>query len=236
MQNLSFSVGETLPSGISYCLPAVNVDFGQCGGSSTSDQREPYGGVKVDGPYHFVLTLVSTLPGGLVLHGNGALTGTVSTDDDAKTYSFTICVAEVGISPSQGNTDTVCRNTSIVITPPNETPSIIGTWTSSNGHVVDIEASGSGFVGIGETTYLSGPCTFSAGEDVFQINAQNSDGSYSGQDNGVTYTVGGDASTCIPTPFPTTWTVTGPVNGELQMTADFYTAGTSATYTRPASN
>ncbi len=177
VQNLSFTVGETLPAGISYCLPAVNVDFGQCGGSSTKDQVQPYGGVKVDGPYHFTLTLESTLPAGLLLHSNGALTGTVSSEDDAKTYPFTICVSEVGVAPSQGNTDTVCRATKVVITPATiEADPIVGTWTNtSNGHVVVIEASGSGFVGIDETTYLSGPCTFSAGEQVWQINAQGSD-------------------------------------------------------------
>ncbi len=129
VDNLTFHVGQTVPAGISYCLPAPNVDFGECGGSPTKDQLEPYGGVKVDGPYHFTLPLETTFPHGLLIHPNGALTGTVDSTDEARTYPFTICVSEVGVGASRGNTDTVCRNTRIVITPKAPVYPYDGIWT-----------------------------------------------------------------------------------------------------------
>ena len=113
---LTFRLGQKLPAGLSYCLPIPNVNFGTCGGTDVKKQQQPYGGVKISGPYHFTVT-DNYLPIGLVLHSNGALTGTVSDQNDARSFPFSICVSEVGIAPSPGNTDTVCQKTKIVLKP-----------------------------------------------------------------------------------------------------------------------
>lgn len=140
-------------------------------------------------------------------------------------------------APTPTTTSTTTTSTTSTTTTSTTTtipvPSIVGTWTAADGRQINIETSGSGFVGIEVAAYPSGPCTHPAGQQVWQINAQSSDGSYSGVDQGVTYTIGGDASTCVVTPYSTTWTITGPVGGELQLTADFYSIGETSTFTRP---
>jgi hypothetical protein len=112
-------------------------------------------------------------------------------------------------------------------------PSILGTWTATDGHQINVEASGSDFVGIEVAAYNppGEPCTHPAGQQVWQIDAQNSDGSYSGELQGFTWTIGGDASTCVVTPYSSMWTVSGPVDGELQLTVE----GLSDTFTQPIS-
>lgn len=147
--------------------------------------------------------------------------------------NFTV-VARATTPPTTTTTTTTDSTTTTSTTTTIPIPAIVGIWTASDGRQINIEASGSGFAGIEVASYPSGPCTHPAGQEVWQINAQSADGSYSGVDEGFTWTVGGDASTCVVTPYSTTWTVSGPVGGELQLTADFYGVGQSSTFTRPA--
>lgn len=79
-----------------------------------------------------------------------------------------------------------------------------------------------------------GPCTRAAGLPVWDVNTENSADSYSGNNIGWTYT-NDDASTCVDTLYPATWTITGPVGGELHMTESIPSIGGSLTLTRAVS-
>lgn len=140
--------------------------------------------------------------------------------------------------PPSTTTSTTTTSTTSTTTTTIAQPAIKGTWTGSTGSQIVIQASGSGFVGseVAAQSTAGSPCTHPAGQQIWQINAINQDGSYSGEAQGWTWTIGGDSSTCVVTPYPVTFAITGPTSGEFQLTVDYTSLGETFAFTRPANS
>jgi len=150
---------------------------------------------------------------------------------------MTLAKATPPTSTTTSTTSTTTSTTSTTTTTIT-LPSVEGTWTGSTGYQIAVRASGSGFVGSEVTAQptAGSPCTHPAGQQIWQINVKNQDGSYSGEAQGWTWTIGGDSSTCVVTPYPVTYTISGPTGGKLQMAVDYTSLGETFTFTRPANS